>query len=61
MGFVKYNPIKIGDTVRTTMIHENFAGYFEIGTLVKVINITNRGYDIEDEKGNKILEIGWTI
>ena len=61
MAFVKYNSIKIGDEVKTTIEHVNFAGYFEVGTIVKVINITNRGYDIEDEKGNKILEIGWTI
>ena len=61
MAFVKNNSIKIGDVVKTTVKHTNFAGYFEEGTIVKVINITNRGYDIEDEEGNKILEIGWVI
>ena len=61
MAFVKYNSIKIGDTVKTTVKHTNFEGYFEEGTIVKIINITNRGYDIEDEEGNKILEIGWVI
>ncbi len=61
MAFVKYNSIKIGDVVKTTKKHSNSAGYFEKGTTVKVINITNRGYDIEDEEGNRILEIGWVI
>ena len=61
MAFVKYNSIKIGDTVKTTVKHSNLVGYFEEGTIVKVIGITDRGYDIEDEEGNKILEIGWVI
>ena len=43
------------------MIHSSCAGYFEVGTKVKIINITERGYDIEDKKGNKVLEIGWEI
>lgn len=61
MAFVKYNSIKIGDVVKTTVKHSNFAGYLEEGTIVKIIDITDRGYDIEDEEGNKILEIGWVI
>lgn len=58
---LKKNSIEIGDIVQTTVIHENFAGYFEIGTAVKVINIGPRGYDIQDKDGNRITEIGWTI
>ena len=61
MAFIKYNSPKIGDTVITTVKHENFAGYFEKGTMVKVIDIGERGYNIEDEDGNKMTEIGWTI
>lgn len=61
MSFVKHNTINIDDTVKTTVKHGNFAGYFEEGTLVKVINISERGYDIEDMDGNRILEIGWII
>lgn len=61
MAFVKYKSIKTGDKVKTTVRHSNSAGYFEKGTIVKVIDITDRGYDIEDEEGNKILEIGWVI
>ena len=61
MAFIRHNSIKIGDIVKTTVKHENFAGYFEKGTIVKVIDITDRGYDIEDEEGNRIIEIGWII
>ena len=61
MAFVKYNSIKIGDIVKTTIKHTSCAGYFEEGTIVKVIGVSYRGYDIEDEEGNRILEIGWTI
>ncbi len=61
MAFVKHNSIKIGDTVKTTVKHESDAGYFEIGTLVKVIDISERGYDIVDEEGNRMIEIGWII
>lgn len=51
----------IGDEVVTTIKHENFAGYFEVGTKVKIIGISERGYDIEDEEGNRVREIGWII
>lgn len=61
MAFVKYSSIKIGDKVKTTKKHSNSVGYFEIGTIVEVIDITDRGYDIQDEEGNKILELGWII
>lgn len=61
MAFIRHNSIKIGDTVKTTVKHENFAGYFEEGTIVKVIGITERGYNIEDEEGNRMTEIGWII
>lgn len=61
MAFVKYNLPQVGDWVITKKIHSNFAGYFEVGTKVKIINITERGYDIEDKNGNQVLEIGWEI
>ena len=61
MAFIKYSSPSIGDWVVTKMEHANCAGYFEVGTKVKIINITERGYDIEDKKGNKVLEIGWEI
>ena len=63
MAFVKYKTTKIEecDKIKTTIIHSNLIGYFEVGTEVKVINIGERGYDIVDNEGNKMLEIGWKI
>ena len=61
MAFKKYDSPKIGDWVYTKMTHSNFEGYFEVGTKVKIIGITERGYDIEDKNGNRVLGIGWEI
>lgn len=62
MSFHKTNnAIQIGDRVITTIKHDCLSGYFEIGTIVTVIDITDRGYNIQDDEGNRILEIGWTI
>lgn len=60
MAFVKYGH-EIGDWVITKKIHSSFAGYFEVGTSVKIVNVSERGYDIEDAHGNKMCEIGWEI
>ena len=51
----------LGKWVYTTKVHESLSGYFEIGTKVKVIDKSYRGYDIEDEFGNRMLECGWII
>lgn len=59
MAFVKNDSIKIGDTVKTTKVFSSFAGKFEKGFIVKVVGIGDRGYDIEDEYGNRVIEIGW--
>lgn len=59
MAFVKNDSIKIGDTVKTTKVFSSFAGKFEKCSIVKVVGISDRGYDIEDEYGNRIIEIGW--
>ena len=60
MAFIKkktkYN---IGDVVRTTKIHEITDGYFEIGTVVTIIGYSERGYDIRDDEGNTMYEVGW--
>lgn len=53
---------KIGDWVYTTKVHSSLSGEFEIGSYVQIIGIDNmRGYDIQDEYGNRVLEIGWEI
>ena len=59
MAFVKNNGKQ--DWIEATKIHESCSGYFEIGTLVKIAGKSERGYNIEDEFGNKINEIGWVI
>lgn len=37
----------------------SLAGYFEKGTIVKVIGKSYRGYDLEDEYGNRLIETGF--
>lgn len=62
MSYVKFPGYSIGDEVITTRIHESCGGYFEIGSKVKIIDIDSiRGYSIQDNFGNRILEIGWYI
>ena len=61
MSFIKNPSVQIGDTVQTTVKHESLSGYFEIGTVVTVTHIGDRGYSIQDKDGNRITEIGWTI
>jgi hypothetical protein len=56
----KNKNIEVGDTVILTKKVESCAGYFEINSIVKVIDIDpNRGYSFEDEYGNRIIETGW--
>ena len=53
---------EIGDWVITKKRHESMAGVFTKGSKVKIIDINPiRGYDIEDEYGNKMYDIGWEI
>ena len=62
MAFVKTTEdLKIGDKVKTTQRHESLSGYFEVGTDVTIIDISGRGYDIQDDEGNRIIEVGWII
>lgn len=61
MAFKPVNTIFKGDIVYTSKEHSSLSGTFEIGTKVTVIGRTLKGYDIEDELGNRICEIGWVI
>ena len=62
MAFIKNETPKIGDWVRTTRTHSCLCGTMVRGSLVKIIGIDSmRGYLIQDEEGNRVLEIGWTI
>ena len=60
MAFVENWSPKIGDKVITTKKLENSAGYMETGTIVTITNISDRGYDLTDDKGNKVTECGWS-
>lgn len=57
--FIPENTIKIGDKCITTKELENFAGKFTVGTVVKVTDIGDRGYNLVDDFGNEIIECGW--
>lgn len=57
MAFKKYDSYKIGDKVITTKIIGSCAGEFEIGSIVEIIGINPRGYDVADNEGNKVLEV----
>ena len=62
MAYITSKNNKIGDWVITKKRHESTAGVFTKGSKVKIIDINPiRGYDIEDECGNKMYEIGWEI
>ena len=62
MAFIRtHKSPEIGDRVKTTKEHTLGYGYFEVGTEVTVTGISERGYDIADDEGNEMVEIGWTI
>lgn len=63
MAYIKNNTShNIGDWVTTSRVHSSMAGTFTIGSKVKITGIDPiRGYNIEDNDGNKMYEIGWTI
>lgn len=62
MAYITSKNNKIGDWVITTKRHESMSGTFTTGSKVKIVDINPiRGYAIEDERGNKIYEIGWEI
>lgn len=52
---------KIGTWVVTTKVHSGFINKFEIGTKVKIIGVSYRGYEIENESGSQLIEIGFVI
>lgn len=62
MAFIPRRDKEIGDWVHTTVEHSSLSGTFTKGSLVKIIDIDPvRGYGIQDEEGNRMIEIGWTI
>ena len=62
MYIKKESGFNIGDWTETTEKHESLCGTFTVGSKVKIIDIDPmRGYSIEDEAGNRMLEIEWTV
>lgn len=62
MGYIKNSTNEIGNVVTTTREHSSLLGKFTTGSHVKIVDIDPiRGYTIEDENGNRVSEIGWTI
>ena len=62
MYIKKESGFNIGDWTKTMEKHESLSGTFTVGTKVKIIDIDPTwGYSVEDEYGNRILEIGWTV
>ena len=62
MGYIKNSTNEISNWVTTTREHCSLVGKFTTGSHVKIVDIDPiRGYTIEDENGNRVSEIGWTI
>ena len=60
MAYVKNNDrLNIGDHVITTRVIESCGGYFEKGSKVRIIGISERGYDLADYDGNRIIDTGF--
>ena len=60
MAYVKNNNgFEVGEWATTKRKVDSCAGYFEKGTKVKVIGKSYRGYDLEDEYGNRVIETGY--
>lgn len=59
--FIKTGTPKIGETVQLTEIKESFFGYFEVGTVVRIVDYDPlRGYSFQDGEGNKVIEAGFS-
>lgn len=62
MGYIKNSTTEIGKVVTTRREHSSLLGKFTKGSVVKIVDIDPvRGYTIEDENGNRVIEIGWII
>ena len=62
MAYIPNNSPKVGEWIRLKREHSSCLGTFEAGTLVKITGTSGyRGYDIEDEFGNRMCECGWDL
>lgn len=60
MTYIKHkNGFNVGEWATTKREINSCAGFFEKGTKVKIIRKSYRGYDLEDECRNRIIETGF--
>ena len=60
MAYVRHNNgLEVGDWGTTNRVVDSCSGYFEKGTKVKIIGVSERGYDLMDEYGNRVIETGF--
>lgn len=61
MSYIPVKRDRIGEWVTTKKTHTSCSGTFTVGSKVKIVGVSERGYDIEDEFGNKMREVGFII
>ena len=61
MPFIRTESPQIGDWRKLKVNVTTFEGTFTKGTKVRVTGMSERGYDFEDEHGNKACETGFDI
>lgn len=60
--YIKNQPkFEVGKWYYTEHKHSSLSGTFTRGSYIKIVGQSSRGYDIEDEDGNRITEIGWSV
>lgn len=62
MGYVKADNLSVGDEVILSHDFMAMAGGFTKGSRVRITGYDNtRGFSVEDEFGNRVIEMGWNI
>lgn len=60
MAYVRHKTgFGTGEIAVTARMIEGMGGYFEKGTVVEIVGISDRGYDLQDEYGNRVTETGF--
>lgn len=61
MDYIKNDSVfKVDDWVYTSRtVSSTYSGHFEKGTRVRIIGISERGYDLADEHGKRVIDTGF--
>lgn len=60
MAYISDRNKDVGSVVRLTKVKSSMAGYFEVGSIVKITEVDSiRGYTFMDEFGNEVAEAGF--